>query len=88
MSKKFEKVIASYGYPEAVSMNRKTAQSYAEQKIGAIIDGLPLTSALFRVVGYRLEDHAPDGSKGVVIAQCEPLQGWSTEWRPGPEETK
>ncbi len=86
MSKPFEKVIASYGYPGEVQMSREAAINYvlALIRLKIEVSGHPLTSRLFRIVGYRVEDHMPDGSKGVVIAQCEPLQGW----RPGPEETK
>jgi len=75
----FELIIAAYGYEHnGFILSRRAAERIAKALQGdyqeAVDNPISTKWRVTKVASYRLEDHTPDGTKGRVIAICEPVE--------------
>lgn len=76
MPESIEVLMASFGYSDQpVYMSRQAAERYAVQLAGKSYTNL-------RIIRAYLENDTPGGTKGRVIAVCEPLQAHPEPYRP------
>ena len=77
MTRRIDVIIGAYGVSvHSMIIDKAMAEESAQEQVGQRLNPVLFPEQdHYRVVAYRLESERTDANKGLVIAECEPLQG-------------